>query len=61
MKCSHGLAFEVPCSQCFSEAMTRVGYREPKISSVKKDEPKVALAGETEGLLEELDCIQGLS
>ena len=25
MKCSHGLAYEVKCSECFSEAMQKAG------------------------------------
>lgn len=61
MNCSHGLAYEVKCSQCFSEAMARVN--EHLAAEIWKQKG-VALPVEQakqQGLQEELDCIQGLS
>ncbi len=65
MKCSHGLAYEVRCTQCFSEAMARVAVHAVKVSAVGSEVLQGAttlfVAGERVDVQEELDCIQGLS
>ncbi len=60
MKCSHGLAFEVRCPRCFTEAMAQCAEHK-KISSVKAPEPKGVSTGPVQTLQDELDCMQRLS
>lgn len=57
LMCSHGLAYEVKCSKCFSEAMARCVVAEPVKTSVAEG---VATGADRE-LQEEIDYIQGLS
>lgn len=47
MKCSHGLAYEVKCWSCMSEALDR----EAKINAAKNSVPKglVNAIGDTDG------------
>ena len=40
LKCSHGLAYEVKCSECFAEAMARV-----KTAAVQKPVSDSKVAG----------------
>jgi hypothetical protein len=60
MICSHGLAYEVKCSMCYSEAMARV-MSKVKIESGKIPEAKGVSAGPAEGVQKEFARIQELS
>jgi hypothetical protein len=64
MKCSHGLRYEVKCTQCFNEAMARVGAAK-KVAAVNPSEQQglttLFVNGVRVDVQEELDSIQGLS
>jgi len=60
MNCSHGLAYEVKCAMCFSEAMARV-VAYVKIEPGKIPEAKGVSAGPVEGVQKEFDRIQEMS
>jgi len=60
MICSHGLAYEVKCSMCYSEAMARV-MSNVKTEPGKIPEAKGVSAGPVEGVQKEFDRIQEMS
>ncbi len=60
MNCSHGLAYEVKCSRCFSEAMARCA-EDAKISAAKSSESQGKGSKSLLDVQEDLDSIQGLS
>lgn len=60
MNCSHGLAYEVKCSMCYSEAMARV-MQVAKTEPGKIPEDKGVSAGSVEGVQKEFARIQELS
>ena len=57
MNCSHGLAYEVKCSMCYSEAMARV-FATEKTEGVKNSVPMDVLCGVDKGLHSQVDSIQ---
>lgn len=57
LKCSHGLAYEVKCSQCYSEAMARV-LATVKTEGVKNSVPVDVLCVVGKGLHTQVDSIQ---
>jgi len=54
MKCSHGLAYEMKCGLCMSEALARVA-EDAKISALKNPVPQGQAAGETGGIQKQVD------
>lgn len=57
MKCSHGLAYEVKCSLCFSEAMARV-MSYVNTSGVKNSVPVGQGTGQVNGVQTKVAAVQ---